>query len=702
MIGQQVDSALFAPKARHGPRLGDLAVQTSSYGTHIPKIFGTMRVAGTVIWSTDLQERRSTSGGGKGRPKSVNYAYSASFAVALSGRPVKTVRRIWADGKLLRGAAGDFKSRTVFRLYKGGEDQAVDPLIASVEGIGNVPAFRGTAYALFENLELADYGNRIPSLTFELVADEAAVAIGSIAEEISQGGIADGGTLLLGGYAASGDSVRGAIEALSDVVPLSLIEDGGRLKIGRAYPGEPLLLREADCGARASGSGGRSEFVRLSAAAVAGEVSLTYHDARRDYQTGMQRATRGSANLRADRRALPAALQADSAKAIAEYRLACLWAARASAKVHLGWRGAALRPGRQVRLEGQVGLWKVERWTLDRMVVTLQLAGSPGVSLEASGASAGRPIGQFDHPAGPTSLLLLDLPSLTDEWADRPRLFAMAAGAGAGWRRAEIGASYDGGMSWSEVGATAGPAIIGKSLSVLAPAGAALIDARHSVEVELLNDSMWLEGRTDAALVVGANLAVLDDELIQFGRVEALGGRRFRLSRLLRGRRGTEWAASLHEVGGAFALIEPESLIVLEPPRAMLGGQAKLLAHGIGDWPEGASAERSIAGEAMRPPSPVHLHGERAAGGDISISWVRRSRSGWAWLSGSDTPLGEESEMYQIELSGAGLQRSISTSEACYVYSAAQQGADGFAGALTVTVVQLGSAASSRPARIII
>jgi hypothetical protein len=74
LIGQQIDSRLFAPKARQGPRLGDLSLQTSSYGSAIPRLFGTMRVAGTVIWATDLQERRSTSGGGKGRPKSVDYS----------------------------------------------------------------------------------------------------------------------------------------------------------------------------------------------------------------------------------------------------------------------------------------------------------------------------------------------------------------------------------------------------------------------------------------------------------------------------------------------------------------------------------------------------------------------------------------------------------------------------------------------------
>src|SRR3546814_11347229 len=97
---------------------------------------------------------------------------------------MRSVRRIWADGNLLRGAAGDFKTEMgAFRLHSGGEDQAVDPLIAAAEGVGATPAHRGIAYAVFEDLSLADYGNRIPSLTFEVVADEGPVAIAGLAAE---------------------------------------------------------------------------------------------------------------------------------------------------------------------------------------------------------------------------------------------------------------------------------------------------------------------------------------------------------------------------------------------------------------------------------------------------------------------------------------------------------------------------------------
>jgi hypothetical protein len=219
--------------------------------------------------------------------------------------------------------------------------------------------------------------------------------------------------------------------------------------------------------------------------------------------------------------------------------------------------------------------------------------------------------------------------------------------------------------------------------------------------VELLNEAMWLENRDDSALASGANFAALGDELVQFGIAEPIGGRRFRLSHLLRGRRGTEWAAGLHSAGESFVLIEPESLASIEAPLGSLGSEARLIATGLGDA-EGVAAARTVGGEALRPPSPVHLRAERQANGDLALSWVRRSRDGWVWLSGSDTPLGEESESYRLTLAGDGFERTATVPAPFYLYTAAEQAADGAAGAVSAEIVQLGTSAPSRPGRLII
>jgi hypothetical protein len=700
-VGQQIDQRLFGAKPRRGPQLGDLAVQTSHYGTDIPKLFGRMRIAGTVIWSTDLRERRSSGGGGKGQPRTVSYSYSASFAVALSGRPILAVRRIWADGRLLRGQAGDFKSAAGFRLYLGSEAQEVDPLIASAEGVGAAPAYRGLAYAVFEDFELADYGNRIPSLTFEVEADPGEVAAAAVARSLSEGAIEAGPSPALTGFAATGESVRAAIEDLAVTAGLSLAEGPGGLVLQVPPATVDVVLGAEEIAAAPGGSAGRPRVARKGAASLPLETTLSYVDPERDFQTGLQRAARGAPGLRADRRALPAALPAAAAKAMAAGRLARLWAARETVKLQLPWRRAALRPGAVVRIAGHGGSWRVAASTLERMALELELERIPGGGGGAAPAEPGRPVGQIDLPHGPTTLVVLDSPLLTEGAPARPQLILLAAGAEPGWRRADLLASWDAGASWEPAGSTAPAAVIGAVFEPPATGGSGVLDLRSSLEVELLSESMWLESRTDAALAGGANLAAVGNELIQFGSAVPLGDRRFRLSRLLRGRRGTEWAASGHAAGESFALLDAATMTILEAPLAAVGAEARMLASGVGDTGADPAAV-TVTGEAMRPPAPVHLRVLRQPNGDVAVGWVRRSRSGWVWLDGSDAPLGEAREAYRLTLAAAGSTRTVEVAEPGFLYTAAQQASDGAAAPMVIEVVQLGDAGASRPATFIL
>src|SRR3546814_11488239 len=58
----------------------------------------------------------------------------------------------------------------------------------------------------------------------------------------------------------------------------------------------------------------------------------------------------------------------------------------------------------------------------------------------------------------------------------------------------------------------------------------------------LAGAEVTLSNAGDALLDGGANLALVGDELLQFGRAEQIDATRWRLSRLWRGRRGTEAA----------------------------------------------------------------------------------------------------------------------------------------------------------------
>ncbi|MDH3660764.1 MAG: phage tail protein [Alphaproteobacteria bacterium] len=181
LVGSFIGSQLFGGEGGkvEGPRLGDLQVQASTYGMGIPQIYGSMRIAGNVIWAKPLIEKRQkeTAGKGGGGPTVVSYSYFATFAVAFSHGPIGAIRRVWADGKLLvdlsetapQGKTYRYDER-IYRLHLGTEDQDPDPVIEMYEGAGNAPAYRGLAYITFDELPLEDLGNRIPNITAEIVA----------------------------------------------------------------------------------------------------------------------------------------------------------------------------------------------------------------------------------------------------------------------------------------------------------------------------------------------------------------------------------------------------------------------------------------------------------------------------------------------------------------------------------------------------
>ena len=174
LAGSQIDQALFGASGRgrqvDGPRLSDLHVTTSTEGAPIPRLYGRARLGGQVIWATDLEEeaiaRDSASGGGKGARGSgsagSDYRYFANFAVALTEGEITALGRVFADGREID------LSKFTFRLYTGSETQAPDALIEAHEGTDAAPAYLGLAYIVFERLPLADFGNRIPQLSFEV------------------------------------------------------------------------------------------------------------------------------------------------------------------------------------------------------------------------------------------------------------------------------------------------------------------------------------------------------------------------------------------------------------------------------------------------------------------------------------------------------------------------------------------------------
>jgi Putative phage tail protein len=703
VIGQQIDQKLFGPKGRQGPRLGDLSVQSSTYGAPIPKLYGANRVAGSVLWSTNLREDKKKVSSGKGQPKTTVYSYSASFAVALSARRIVRVGRIWADGKLLRGSAGDFKTQTGFRLHLGTEGQGVDPLIAAAEGIANTPAYRGLAYAVFDAMQLGDYGNRIPSLSFEVFADDAPVSVGDILSDIGGPGLITDVPTDVAGFAAFGDSARGVAETLGTAFEFSAQDDGAHLLIAESF-GPAADIITVDLGSFAKDARGAPiALERASASTVPETLVVAHYEPSRDYQQGLQRARRDGGARRETRIDLPVVLSANDAKGLAEANLSKLWAERVGAHVRLPWRRLDLQAGQNIRIANRDELWRIAAITFEAMVVKADLVRLSQSNPSIVQADPGRSIFETDVAHGPTHFHLLDLPPIDDGLATAPKLVVAAAGVSPGWRRAALLASTDGGVSWQEAGSTALPAIMGSALTALATGSALLSDRINSFDVSLLHAGMVLSDADDAGIRAGRNLAVLGDELLQFRTAMLLGGAQYRLSGLERGRRGTEWAMNTHLAGEAFVLIESDTLAEISVPAGT--GETRVIATGISDGL--VPPQRSVVnpGQALLPPSPVHLSAERQTNGDTLLRWKRRSRDGWRWVDGADAPLSEEKEAWLINMiPNVGSAQLLETFASPFIYTSTMRAADVAGGASSVnfTVAQLGLFGRSRPTSITI
>lgn len=166
-LGNSLDQSLLGAGAApvEMGKVEQFKVMGASEGTALPRVYGRARIAGQLIWSGRFLEsvsEENVGGKGGGGPSVREYSYSISIAVAICEGEVVRVGRIWADGQPMD------QSGLNWRLYRGSADQTPDQVIEAIEGTGNAPAYRGTAYAVFENLELGPFGNRIPQFSFEV------------------------------------------------------------------------------------------------------------------------------------------------------------------------------------------------------------------------------------------------------------------------------------------------------------------------------------------------------------------------------------------------------------------------------------------------------------------------------------------------------------------------------------------------------
>jgi hypothetical protein len=707
-LGGAIDQALFAPKPPNveGPRLKDLSVSSSAYGQPLPLAFGTVRLGANVIWSTDLIETRHSKKvkGGKGGRKSstqVSYTYSCSFAAALCEGPIVAVRRIWGDGKLFYDNGSQQHCADV-RIYLGDDAQSPDSLIQSHVGAADTPAYRGIAYVVFDAMQLADFANRIPQITAEVEIGTASAASVIVDLCTRTGAVPCEASALdtvpLRGFVVSsnttGEAAIGALLSAFNAIAANA-QGVATFRPRDAYA--PIGIDGDDLGAAEDEPSDQDivKIVRTHDAGIPREVAITFMDPERDYQSNTQRAVR----LIGDAEGIspvemPLVMSADEGKRLAETLLFSTWARRSAIeKIALPPAWQFLRPGDVLdvtMLLGRVVRTRVIKTAIGAnglVEVEAQFEDSSALRSAAS-AGTGTVPGQQAGTVPATIAHLLDIPILRAE-DDGPGFYVAAGSlAPAIWRGAAIYRSADD-VGFDELVDIADAGILGAADGVLPSGPEDVFDRASSVDVTL-DASLQLYSVTEDNVRAGANAALLGDEIIQFASATLLGPGKYRLATLLRGRRGTGWAMAGHVAGERFVLLSSGAgLERISDGTALIGIERFYRAVTVN---QSLLAVTSTAftntARGLKPLSPSFVAICRDAGsGDLTISWLPRTRIPSDWQNGVDAPFGESIERYRVEvMSGAVVKRELVVDDARQaIYAAALQTAD-FGGPVTTSL----------------
>ncbi|SHJ12805.1 phage tail protein [Propionispora hippei] len=692
MAGSVIDQSLFAPNvSREGPRLDDLRLQTSTFGASIPKIYGTVRTECNVIWGTNYVEHVTTEkqgggkGGGGGSVTTTSYSYSVSFAVGLCQGPISGIGRVWADGKLIDLAKHDYT------LYYGTEAQTPDPYMEGIEGVGMVPAYRGLAYIVFKNFFVTDYGNRIPNLSFEVmhsttelknIVEEISVNAGLDLSEIDVSSMAD---IHVPGYKTSGEkSRRSQIEQLQLLYVFDGVERNGKVVFKQRDFTKVLPISLDSIGAyENSPSSEAYTATRMDERELPVRLTIKYLSADKEYQQGVMSAFRQLTLSRNEKSLDTEFVLTDSqAKTLADTRLYEAWVGRTKYEFSLGSQYAHILPGDILELN-----LANERKAL--IVVSKVSYGKPGIiKIQAESTYAStytlvtrnvdpEPQLQTAEPATEITTEFLDIPRLPGDNSQTDDTIYVASTASV-YYGASVFRSNDGGLTYSLNLYRTPQAYMGVTTTALASGPTVYWDNANTLDVVMSYGS--LESRPVLDVLNGFNAALVGDEIIQFTTALLIAPNTYRISVLLRGRLGTEHKAASHVAGERFVLLSLSMLGRLTVPSSDWF-QSRLFRVGPSTLPmtNHLYQDKHFTSQGIMalPLSPCHITGSRDDSGNLTISWIRRTRGDGSWKELVDVPLSEKSEMYEIDVVSEGtVKRTLRTVSSFVIYSADEQIAD--------------------------
>lgn len=716
-----------------GPKLSDGKTTTATIGGPVTFGFGFFPTGGTVIYlGICLEHSQTTSNSQKGAPtqSQTTYSYTQSIAIGLCEGPIEALLRIWENGQLVYDARTQQPGETdqafgirvsanitylaTFVLYKGGEDQEPDPTWEADKGVGNAPAHRGLAYIMYPDRALRDdQGQRHPTFKFEIHVGAPAydtvnydpanlqdiiVAICARCgyDVMSQIDASDMADTTIGGYAIQSVMAgRDALNPLRSVGFFDCVESGPVLKFIKRG-GAPLRTLDAsELGIYDDPSNADPDaavgVIQQQEVELPRSIRVNYLSTNADYEDGQQLSpSRFDTEAVNDVDvALAVCIDDDRAKKLAEILWNDAWQGKFTYTTSVDQSNADIEPSDVllipilgVNYRGRVDKVSDASQILRKLTLVSDDDGSyvSTAVADTSGASA-RPPQQLSVLSGST-LLLLDLPPLAEADNDAG-LYVVGYGDGTGnrWTGTIVYASSDG-DTFVQKAAVSGSPPLGNLMNDMGSGPTDIFDDGAVINVRMIKGEF--ESRTDAAVLMGANTVAIGAdgrwEIVQAGVAtleEDTAGQYFRLSHLLRGRRGTEHLVGTGLAGDMVIGLSMGNVFRMPLPNASYNVPMTYKAVTTGaSYASGNDQVFTSHAVALTPFSPVDAAAV-LTGSDIVLTWIRRNRIGQTLQSGADIPMSEATESYEVDVyNGASVVQTLTSATQTATYLAADITAD--------------------------
>ena len=458
-------------------------------------------------------------------------------------------------------------------------------------------------------------------------------------------------TLVIGYVIPRNMTARAAIEPLLSAYEFSLVEFDHKIVLRKQNQDSIANILEDDLGADTENKLEHNIKQELDSIK---SLSIRYANALSDYQTSIQQVRRIDVNAENEIIIeLPLALTDTEAKQLAEKMLYRNWEMRQSFSFSLPISYRDLIAGDVVTLilteyTLEVRVTKITITEDNKILCSGIINNQNSYISNAIGTDTGSNSGELLEQIGPTDFYILDIPTLHNDYLYSEGVYVATTGYTNSWSGCSVyskSASVDDfSLDLILFGV---PVPIGESTTILGDGPTTIWDTNNYVNV-VSNIDLTSYSTTMENLLLGNNYILIGNEVLQFQTAIDVSilptDNIYKLSGLLRGRRGTESETEFHSIGEKFVLLNQNYTFGFIPKT--ISNISYYNTISFNDSEISDTIELTYTGKNLKPFSVSYVSNKLEIDNSITIDWSKRSR----YISGyfNTLPVIDIPERYSI------------------------------------------------------